>query len=294
MPLKPDQKIERKSFDRRDKRPAERVERKQRTTAYKTTPDLQVMVDAALKAGRRLMKDFREVENLQVSRKGPADFVSKADLMADKILKEELSYARPGYGFLTEESGETIGEKNARFIIDPLDGTTNFLHGLPHWAISIALEKEGELTAGVIYDPCKDEMFYAEKGFGAYCNRNILRVSKRDKMEEALLAIGFPFKGQSDEYKERFRRDMEIIMNETPGARRWGAAALDMAYVAAGRHDAYRETEISVWDVAAGVVLVQEAKGVVKDVDGKDYSVDSTSMMASNVEIYPKLLKLFK
>ena len=199
---------------------------------------LNVMTRAVDKAARALKRDFGEVEQLQVSTKGPSDFVSNADLKAERILREELAKARPGYAFLAEESGATAGsDSEHRWIIDPLDGTTNFLHGLPHFAISVALERAGELVAGVVYDPIKDEMFLAEKGGGAFLNDRRLRVSARKNLGESLLATGIPFRGHGG--TEDFKRQLDFAMNETAGVRRLGAAALDLAYVAAGRYEGF-------------------------------------------------------
>ncbi|MAN14587.1 MAG: inositol monophosphatase, partial [Dinoroseobacter sp.] len=203
--------------------------------------NLNIMIKAARKAGRSLVKDFREVENLQVSSKGPGDFVSKADMAAEAILREELMGARPNYGWLAEESAEVAGTApTRRWIVDPLDGTTNFLHGMPHWAVSVALEHKGEVVAGVVFDAAKDEMFYAEKGSGAWLNDSQrLRVSGRSKMIESVFATGVPFAG--GRYLPACLQDLARLMPECAGVRRWGAASLDLAYVAAGRYDGYWE-----------------------------------------------------
>jgi myo-inositol-1(or 4)-monophosphatase len=203
--------------------------------------NLNVMIKAARKAGRSLVKDFREVENLQVSAKGPGDFVSRADRAAEEILKEELLGARPNYGFLGEEGTNVEGkDPTRRWIVDPLDGTTNFLHGMPHWAVSIALEHKGEIVAGVVFDPAKDEMFYAEKGAGAWLNDSQrLRVSGRTSMIECVFATGVPFGGAK--YLPATLQDLARLMPQVAGVRRWGSAALDLAYVAAGRYDGYWE-----------------------------------------------------
>jgi myo-inositol-1(or 4)-monophosphatase len=202
------------------------------------SPTLNVMMNAARKAARGLVRDFGEVENLQVSMKGPADFVSSADLKTEKLLRQELQKARPGYGFLMEEGGEIVGsDASHRWIIDPIDGTTNFLHGIPHFCISIGLERDGEIIAGVIYEPIHDEMFHAEKGAGAYLNERRLRVSARRKLEEAVFATGIPFKGRPGH--EQFVADATAVMATCAGIRRFGSAALDLAYVAAGRYEGY-------------------------------------------------------
>ena len=232
--------------------------------------NLNIMIKAARRAGKSLVKDFREVENLQTTMKGPGDFVTKADLAAEAILKEDLMGARPSYGWLAEEEGEITGEDpTRRWIVDPLDGTTNFLHGMPHWAVSIALEHKGEVVAGVVFDPAKDEMFYAEKGKGAWLNNSQrLRVSGRAKMIEAVFATGIPFAGGP--YLPTALQDLARLMPQCAGMRRWGAAALDLAYVAAGRFDGYWERGIQAWDVAAGLVIVREAGGFVMPIhDGR-------------------------
>ncbi len=233
--------------------------------------NLNIMIKAARKAGRSLVKDFREVENLQVSSKGPGDFVSRADKAAEEILVEELMGARPNYGFLGEEGTSVEGkDPTRRWIVDPLDGTTNFLHGMPHWAVSIALEHKGEIVAGVVYDPAKDEMFYAEKGAGAWLNDSQrIRVSARRNMIECVFATGVPFGGR--EYLPATLQDLARLMPRTAGVRRWGAASLDLAYVAAGRFDGYWERGLNAWDIAAGVLLVREAGGLVEPIrDGQD------------------------
>ena len=253
---------------------------------------INVMTRAAQRAARGLKRDFGEVENLQVSKKGPADFVSTADLMAERTLREELGKARPDYGFLMEESGATAGSgsEGRRWLVDPLDGTTNFLHGLPHFAISIGLEERGELIAAVIYDPIKDEMFHAEKGSGAFLNDRRLRVSARSRLPEALVATGIPFKGRGD--ADRFGQELARVMPEVAGVRRWGAASLDLAYVAAGRYDAFWERDLSPWDTAAGVLLVREAGGYVSALDQKAWQLESDSILASNSSLQAPLSKL--
>ena len=226
--------------------------------------NLNLMIKAARKAGRSLVKDFREVENLQVSTKGPGDFVSKADREAERLIKDELMGGRPTYGWIGEETGVQAGaDPTRRWIVDPLDGTTNFLHGMPHWAVSIALEHKGEIVSAVVYDPAKDEMFWAEKGAGCWLNDNRrLRVSGRREMHEAVFATGVPFGAKST--LPAMLKDLGRLMPACAGVRRWGAASLDLAYVAAGRFDGYWERELSVWDIAAGVLLVKEAGGLVQ------------------------------
>lgn len=251
--------------------------------------NLNIMIKAARKAGRSLVKDFREVENLQVSAKGPGDFVSKADLSAEKILKDELRGARPTYGWLGEETGEEQGEDpTRRWIVDPLDGTTNFLHGMPHWAVSVALEHKGEVVAGVVFDPAKDEMFYAEKGQGAWLNDSRrLRVSGRRRLEEAVFATGVPFGAKKT--LPAMMRDLSRLMPLTAGLRRWGAASLDLAYVAAGRFDGYWERELNPWDMAAGLLIVREAGGLVEAVRAGDTVFESGSVLCANEALFPML-----
>jgi len=255
---------------------------------------LNVMIRAADKAARSLRRDYGEVANLQVSRKGPADFVSAADLKAEKVLREELHRARPDYGLLMEESGATAGDPatERRWIVDPLDGTTNFLHGLPHFAISIGLEERGELIAGVVFDPIKDELFYAEKGQGAYLNDRRLRVSSRTRTEDALIATGIPFHGHGDH--PLFLAELEAVAGQVAGVRRWGTASLDLAYVAAGRFDGYWERGLSSWDIAAGIVLVREAGGLVSEFGGGTIRHDSDSILASNEPLHLVLNRLLR
>ncbi len=257
---------------------------------------VSVMIRAAEKAGRALVRDFGEVEQLQVSRKGPADFVSTADLKAEDIIRKELTRVRPGYGLLMEESGEIPGQDNDnRWIVDPLDGTTNFLHGLPHFCVSIALERKGELFAGVIYDPVKDEVFWAEKGLGAYLGDRRIRVSGRKNLADALLATGIPFLGyQEGEGHAMFLAQLGRVMEKTSGVRRWGSAALDLAYVAAGRYEGFWETGLNPWDVAAGIVLIREAGGLISEIDGKPHTLESPSILATNDPLNRDIAKLLK
>jgi myo-inositol-1(or 4)-monophosphatase len=227
------------------------------------------MMDAARAAGRKLIRDFGEVENLQVSRKGPADFVSTADKKAEEILRDRLEKARPGYGFLLEEGGVVEGsDKTHRFIIDPLDGTLNFLHGIPHFAISIGLEREGKLRAGVIFDPMRNEMFWAEENEGCWIENKRLRVSSRRKLNEAVVTTGIPQLGVDG--FEKFVDELVAVRSEVAAVRRFGSAALDLAWVAAGRFDGFWERGLSQWDLAAGFVLVQEAGGAVIGLDKSD------------------------
>lgn len=256
--------------------------------------NINVMVRAAEKAGRALVRDFGEVEQLQVSRKGPADFVSSADIKAEKIVRRELEKARPDFGFLMEESGAVEGaDKDHRWIVDPLDGTTNFLHGLPHFAVSIALEERGESVAGVIYDPVKDEIFWAEKGAGAFLGDRRMRVSGRRRLADSLLATGIPFLGHDEgEGHTVFLAQLKAAMAQTSGVRRWGAAALDLAYVAAGRYDGFWERGLNPWDVAAGVILVREAGGYVSQIDNRAHKLDSPTILAANDRLHVEFVKL--
>lgn len=258
--------------------------------------NLNVMMRAAQKAGRALVRDFGEIENLQVSNKGPGNFVSNADRKAEKIIREELQKGRPDYGLLMEESGVHAGaDADRRFIVDPLDGTTNFLHGLPHWAVSIGYEERGEILAGCIYDPIKDEMFWAERGKGAYLNDRRIRVSARGRMDESVLATGIPHIGiGSEESRALFQERLCRAMEKSAGVRRWGTASLDLAYVAAGRYEAFWERGLSPWDVAAGIVIVKEAGGFVKDGAGKDYRFDASDILASNDRLQKPFLSLIK
>ena len=227
--------------------------------------NLNVMIKAARKAGRSLVKDFQEVENLQVSAKSAGDFVSRADIAAEKIIKEELTEARPTYGWLGEESDPVVGQDpTRRWIVDPLDGTTNFLHGLPHWAVSIALEHKGQIVAGVVFDASKDELFVAEKGKGAWMNERRIRVSDRHRMIESIYATGLPFAGRSD--LPATLSDLAQVLPACAGVRRWGAASLDLAYVAAGRYDGFWERSLNIWDIAAGLILAREAGALVEGI----------------------------
>jgi myo-inositol-1(or 4)-monophosphatase len=256
---------------------------------------ITVMLKAAEKAAKGLRRDFGEVENLQVSRKGPADFVSTADTQSQKILCEELAKVRPNFGFVVEEK-DLVADTTAkpeRWIIDPLDGTTNFLHGLPHWAISIGAEREGEIVAGVVYDPIKEEIFWAEKGIGAYCNNKRMRVSARRDMIDCLIANGAPFAGTMTR-QPHFLAQMSAVMPKVSGIRRWGAASLDLAYVAAGRIDGYWEAGLGYYDVAAGALMVKEAGGFVVPIDTKKHPLKDGDIIASNSAIHDELVALIR
>jgi myo-inositol-1(or 4)-monophosphatase len=257
---------------------------------------ITVMTRAARRAARGLLRDFGEVEQLQVSRKGPADFVSQADLKAEKALREELERARPEFGFLMEESGESkVGDGRHRWIVDPLDGTTNFLHGVPHFAISIGAERDGEMIAGVVYEPLRDEVFWAEKGQGAYLNQRRLRVSARQHLRDALIGTGIPFMGRgSAPENQRYIGELGAIMENVAGVRRWGTASLDLAFVAAGRFDGFWEHGLSPWDIAAGMVLVREAGGFVSEVEGGANMMKTGSILASNDHLHGPLGDLLR
>jgi myo-inositol-1(or 4)-monophosphatase len=254
---------------------------------------LNVMIAAARKAARSLKRDFGEVENLQVSLKGPANFVSAADRKAEETLYAELTKARPGYGFLGEEGGIREGDdKTHRWIVDPLDGTTNFLHGIPQFAISVALEREGAIVAGLVYNPITEELFIAEKGKGAFLNDRRIRVAGRKNLSEAVLACGLAHLGHGDH--ATVKRETGAMLDQVAGLRRFGAAALDLAFVAAGRFDGYWERSLSAWDVAAGIILVREAGGFVTDCDGGDAMLDVGEVAAGNDTIRKEIVRVLK
>jgi myo-inositol-1(or 4)-monophosphatase len=249
---------------------------------------INVMTGAAYKAARGLRRDFGEVEQLQVSLKGPGNFVSTADHRAEKVLRQELQRGRPEYGLLMEESGETAGsDSEHRWVVDPLDGTTNFLHGLPHFCISIALERAGEIVAGVVLDPIQDELYWAEKGVGAFLNDRRLRVSSRRKLAIALIATGTPYEHSAG--RKRYLHQLDVVMGAVADVRRMGAAALDLAYVAAGRFDGYWEYGLSPWDLAAGMLLVREAGGYVTDPDAEGNPLASGNVLAANDHLHAAL-----
>ena len=256
---------------------------------------ITVMIRAAFAAAKNLKRDFGEVEQLQVSEKGPGDFVSHADIKAERTLRAELARTRPEYGFLGEEGGETKGDGRNRWIVDPLDGTTNFLHGVPHFAISIGLEREGEIIAGVIYQPISDELFWAEKGNGAFVDTpnarsRRLRVSGRKDPARGLVATGIPHIGK--EGHAAYFAKLAAVTERTAGIRRWGAASLDLAFVAAGRYDAFFEFGLQPWDVAAGLLLVREAGGVIGDIAGKPYELGGPSLLASNFGLRDSMVEI--
>ncbi len=255
--------------------------------------NLNLMIKAARRAAKGLVKDFREVENLQVSSKGPGDFVSKADREAERVIKEDLMGARPTYGWLGEETGETEGQDpTRRWIVDPLDGTTNFLHGMPHWAISIALEHKGEIVSAVVYDAAKDELYWAEKGSGAWMNDRRLRVSGRRQMHEAVFATGVPFGAKKT--MPAMVGDLARLMPVCAGMRRWGAASLDLAYVAAGRYDGYWERELNAWDIAAGLLLVKEAGGLVSAIREGEDILAKGSVICGNDGLFEPFRKIIR
>lgn len=259
---------------------------------------MAVMQQAARKASRGLLRDFGEVENLQVSRKGPADFVSKADQKAEEVIHEVLSHARPGYGFLMEESGTIEGtDKTHRFIVDPLDGTTNFLHGIPHFAISIALERNledvVELVAGLVYNPVTDEMFFAEAGKGAYLNDGRLggrdrrlRPSRRDIFSNSIFATGIPFLGRPGHAK--LLKELHQVMGASAGVRRFGAASLDLVWTAAGRYDGFWERGLATWDIAAGTLIAREA-GLMVESLSEGNVIETGDIICTNAALMPQL-----
>jgi myo-inositol-1(or 4)-monophosphatase len=257
---------------------------------------LNVMVSAARKAGRGLKRDFGEVEQLQVSLKGPANFVTAADKRAEDVLRNELEKARPGYGFLGEEGGKHEGtDKTHTWIVDPLDGTSNFLHGIPHFAISIALQRDDTIVAGVIYNPATEELYTSERGKGAFLEDRRLRVAARKRMNEAIVACGLPHHGRGDaEFLAQSRREIAVVQEKFAGLRRFGAAALDLAWLAAGRFDGYWERNLSPWDMAAGILMVREAGGFVTDLDNGDAMLAKGHILAGNETMHRELLGLLK
>jgi myo-inositol-1(or 4)-monophosphatase len=254
---------------------------------------INVMVKAARRAGRSLKRDLGEIEHLQVSLKGPANFVSLADKRAEEMLFDDLAKARPGYGFIGEEGGPREGaDKSHTWIVDPLDGTTNFLHGIPQFAISIALQRETTLIAGVIYNPANDELYIAERGKGAFLNDQRIRVAGRRNLDECVIACGLPHIGRGDH--ELGRVEMAAIQNKVAGLRRFGAASLDMAFVAAGRLDGYWERNLQQWDIAAGQIILREAGGIVTGIDGHDNALTTGHVLCGNEYVHAELLKILK
>ncbi|MGH1484332.1 MAG: inositol monophosphatase family protein [Geminicoccales bacterium] len=255
--------------------------------------NINVMDQAARKAARHLIRDFGEVEQLQVSIKGPGDFVSAADRKAEKILRDELTRARPNFGFLLEESGEIPSKDGHRWIIDPLDGTTNFLHGIPHFSVSIALEWHGDIIAGLVYDPLKDETFVAEKGAGSFLNDRRLRVSKRNALDRSMIGTGIPVLDWPGR-KKGFAQQLDRVADKVAGVRRLGTASLDLAYVAAGRFDGFWEYGLKPWDIAAGLIIVAEAGGLVSHLEGEQHWSDTGTIVAANADIHPQLVELLR
>ncbi len=254
---------------------------------------INVMVKAARRAGRSLNRDLGEIENLQVSLKGPANFVSLADKRAEEMIYSDLAKARPGYGFIGEEGGTREGaDKSHTWIVDPLDGTTNFLHGIPQFAISIGLEREGTIIAGVIYNPATDELYIAERGKGAFLNDKRIRVAGRRKLNECVVACGLPHIGRGDHALAL--KEMAALQEQVAGFRRFGAAALDMAFVATGRLDGYWERNLQAWDIAAGQIIVREAGGIVSGVEGHDNALTSRNVVCGNEHVHAELVKILK
>lgn len=254
-------------------------------------PLVTVMVKAAEAAAKSLARDFGEAEQLQVSRKGPSNFVTAADKRAEKSIHYTLAKARPDFGFLMEEGGTFEGKDPARrFIVDPLDGTNNFLHGVPHWCITIAAEEEGEITNGIVFDVVRNEMFWASKGLGAFIRNRKIRVSSRSDLEMSLVGTGTPAKGRGDH--ARFAAEMGKVLPAVAGMRRMGSAALDLAYVACGRYDAYWEHGINAWDVAAGILIVREAGGIVSEVNGGKNVLYGGTILAANGGVYQDMRSL--
>src|ERR1700716_3831445 len=254
---------------------------------------INVMVKAARRAGRSLRRDLGEVEHLQVSLKGPANFVTKADKRSEEMLYDDLSKARPGYGFIGEEGGAREGaDKSHTWIVDPLDGTTNFLHGIPHFAISIGLQREGTMIAGLIYNPANDDLYIAERGKGAFLNDQRLRVAGRRQLNECVVACGLPHIGRGGH--EEFRREMPARQERVAGLRRFGAASLDLAFVAAGRLDGYWERNLQSWDIAAGQIMVREAGGIVSGMEGDDDPLTTGHLICGNEFVHAELVKILK
>ena len=252
------------------------------------SPVITIMVQAARKAARAIQRDFGEVENLQISIKGPGDFVTRADRKAEKTIIAELSKGRPTYAFLTEETGTIDGTDGQHcWVVDPIDGTTNFIHGIPHFAISIGLQRAGDMVAGVIYNPMNDELFTAERGRGAYLNDRRLRVAGRRDILDTVIACGVPHRGRGD--LARFRRELALVQDKCSGIRRFGVASLDLAFVAAGRFDGFWERDLAPWDIAAGIVIVREAGGRIGELDGKGDPMKTGNILAANDTVYEQI-----
>tara|TARA_Y100000590_G_scaffold91708_1_gene103639 strand:+ start:62 stop:850 length:789 start_codon:yes stop_codon:yes gene_type:complete len=255
--------------------------------------NINVIVKACRKAAKILIRDFGEIEKLQISVKGPGDFVSVSDKRVEKVLIEELQKARPNYSILSEEIGEIKNDDEFRWIIDPIDGTANFLHGIPHFGISVGLEQNKEIICGVIYDPIKDEMFMAEKGNGSYVNNQRIRVSARNKLEECIIFTGGP-KHSSKEQKLSLEEYKKFSLHVPTPIRKLGSASLDMAYVAAGRCDGFWQRNLNYWDIAAGIIIIKEAGGFITDFEGKDSYVENKTILATNSKITEEMIKVLK
>tara|TARA_B100000029_G_scaffold512952_1_gene611015 strand:+ start:351 stop:1139 length:789 start_codon:yes stop_codon:yes gene_type:complete len=256
-----------------------------------SSANINVMIKACRKAAKVLIRDFGEIENLQVSVKGPGDFVTAADKKVEKILINELQKARPNYSILSEEVGQITNDQEFKWIIDPIDGTANFLHGIPHFAISVGLEKKGEIICGIIYDPIKDEMFLAEKGNGSYLNNQRIRVSARSKLKDSIIFTGGPRQTSNNKELsfEEYRKFSSLV--NTP-IRKMGSASLDMAYVAAGRCDGFWQRYLKYWDVAAGIIIVKEAGGYVTDFNGNNEYLKNNNILVTNSKISKEMIEI--
>ena len=258
-----------------------------------SSANINVMVKACRKAAKTLIRDFGEIENLQVSIKGPGDFVTASDKKVEKILIDELQKARPNYSILSEEIGKINNDESFKWIIDPIDGTANFLHGIPHFAISIGLEHDGEIICGIIYDPIKDEMFVAEKGNGSYLNNQRIRVSSRSKLENCIIFTGGPKIGVKN--RELFLKEYNNVSSKVPTTiRKLGSASLDMAYVAAGRCDGFWQRDLKYWDIAAGIILVRESGGFVTDFKGEKGYIQNKTILVTNSKINNEMIEILK
>ena len=255
--------------------------------------NINVMMKACLKAAKPLIRDFGEIENLQVSLKGPGDFVTASDKKVEKILIEELGKARPSYSILSEEAGEIKNDKEFRWIIDPIDGTSNFLHGIPHFGISIGLEQNNEIICGVVFDPIKDEVFLAEKGNGSYLNNQRMRVSARSKLKNCIIFTGGP-KSESKDKDVAIEEYKKFSSKVFIPIRKMGSASLDMAYVAAGRCDGFWQRNLNYWDIAAGIILIKEAGGFVTDFKGENRYIENKTVLATNSRIYEEMIEILK
>ena len=258
-----------------------------------SSANINVMVKACRKASKTLIRDFGEIENLQVSIKGPGDFVTASDKKVEKILIDELQKARPNYSIISEEIGKINNDDSSKWIIDPIDGTANFLHGIPHFAISIGLEQDGEIICGIIYDPIKDEMFIAEKGNGAYLNNQRIRVSSRSNLKNCIIFTGGP-KKESQNIELSLKEYNNFSSKVLIPIRKLGSAALDMAYVAAGRCDGFWQRNLSYWDIAAGIILVKEAGGFITDFKGNNEYIENKTILVTNSRINKEMIELLK